>query len=160
MKPLLVGELNPYGSDPRMALYPRPRLAAGNRLRLHLGLTDRQYLDLFDRANLCVGRWSAGAARDKAWELFGEGYRLGRPAIILLGRKVTDAFRGSIIKDAYSNAMEACAEPFRVLDAVAPKIVLLPHPSGRSRAWNDPMARDKARALLRELGALPPLDSL
>jgi len=157
-KPLLVGELNPYGSDPRMALFPRPRLAAGNRLRLHLGLTDQQYLDLFDRANLCVGKWSTKEARSRALELFAEGYRLGRPAIVLLGAKVSAAFRSAVLKDAYSNSTEACAGFFRVLDAVGPKVVLLPHPSGRSRVWNDPTSRDKAREVLREAGALP--DSL
>ena len=39
-KILLVGEANPYGEDPKYALFPQPRRAAGNRLRLIFGLTD------------------------------------------------------------------------------------------------------------------------
>ena len=54
---LLVGEVNPYGADPRMALYHLPRGASGDRLREILGLDDATYIRRLSRVNLCTGRW-------------------------------------------------------------------------------------------------------
>lgn len=61
LRPILVGEANPYGGDPRYALYPLPENSAGGRLcRLILKLEVRQYLRSFDRRNLCATkRWIA-----------------------------------------------------------------------------------------------------
>lgn len=84
MKPLIVGELNPYGSDPRYALYHLPRHASGNRLREIMGLTDVEYSRGLDKVNLCVGRWSLTAARAACELLFKEQ----RPCFVLLGKKV------------------------------------------------------------------------
>jgi len=55
MRPVLVGEANPWGSDPFYALYPYPERYAGWRLcHLILGLYRRTYLGYFDRVNLCA----------------------------------------------------------------------------------------------------------
>ena len=70
MKPLLVGECNPYGPDPKYALYPYPRNSAGGRLcRVVFNLPTRVYLEAFDRVNLCATTWSQPAARKKAGEI-------------------------------------------------------------------------------------------
>lgn len=89
MRPLLVGESNPYGSDPRFALYPLPERSAGGRLcRLVLGMRMAEYLRAYDRANLCDGRWSAPTARSEAARL-----ATTRAApIVLLGARVASAF--------------------------------------------------------------------
>ncbi len=136
MRPLLVGELNPHGADPRYALYPYPPACAGARLRVILGLSLLSYLRRFDRANLCTGRWSIAEARRRAGEL----WQAGHPAAILLGARVCAAWGVAF-------------EPFsrtRRLDGGA-ALVILPHPSGRCRLWNEPGAADRARALLADI---------
>ena len=71
LRPLLVGELNPYQSveDSRYALYPYPDRSAGGRLcRLVMGLLHR-YIRAYARANLCSGKWSLPVARVRAGQL-------------------------------------------------------------------------------------------
>ena len=133
MNPLLVGEVNPYGADPAFALYPYPRGASGDRLREILGLTTAEYLRRFDRANLCSRKWDAAAARGRATDLLGE-----RPGgtFVLLGVKVQSAF-----------GVDRTREPHATF-------ITLPHPSGRSRAWNVPGARESARLALQSAGCL------
>ncbi len=141
MKPLLVGELNPYGPDETFALYPSPRGSAGQRLaEFVMGLDRADYLRRFDRANLCTFKWSVPAARERAGELL----QRDNPVLVLLGAKVAGAF-GQIF------------EPFTVRrTALASRtLVVLPHPSGLCRVWNEPNAVARARAALRLAGVLP-----
>ena len=149
-RPLLVGEDNPYClRDPDMALYPYPDGSAGWRLAVRImGLPRAEYLRRFDRVNLCAGRWSAGEARDRAKDLVSAGTP-HRPAIVLLGGKVCRAF-------------DVEFAPFTLLSrtALARCAVILPHPSGRSRAWNEPGAFERARAVLRDAGVLPPAEEI
>jgi len=146
MKPLLVGEANPYGGDPDYALYPHPRGCAGHRLcERVMGLTDREYLDRFDRVNLCPTEWSMKVARSEA-ERIVRRQDVCDFITVLLGARVCAAFMVPF-------------EPFqsRVMEIVdvRRRWVVLPHPSGLSRAWNAPGAYDRARAVLREAGVLP-----
>jgi hypothetical protein len=140
-KPLLVGEDNPYGSDPRYALYPAPKRSAGWRLcHLVLGLSVTQYVRGFDRVNLCARKWSTREAGESAQRIL-RGPR--DRAVILLGAKVTEAH-------GYAY------QPFAALGGGDfPRLICLPHPSGRSRAWNDPGAFARAREALTRVGALP-----
>ncbi len=125
MKPLLVGELNPYGADPRYALFPYPERSAGGRLCHKILATHRaDYLRSFDRVNLCTGKWTVAAARERATEL-----RCAPRPTILLGVKVCNAFGVAF-------------HPFEVVDGY----LVLPHPSGLCRLWNEPGAYDRARA--------------
>lgn len=127
---LLLGEANPYGADPAFALYPLPRGASGDRLRVILNLSTTTYLRIFDRRNLLEeGRWSAPRARDEVGNI-----RHRRR--VLLGEKVT-------------RAHGVAFAPFTSGKAGAVNYVILPHPSGRSRAWNDPDAPLLARAAVR-----------
>jgi hypothetical protein len=135
---LLVGELNPYQLEEkaRYALFPWPEASAGGRLcRVVLGLEPRRYIAAYARANLCSGRWSAPAARERARDL---ALRYFDRPIVLLGSRVADAFGLPF-------------EPFTHREG----FVLLPHPSGRCRAWQRPDAVDRARAVMRAAGALP-----
>jgi hypothetical protein len=148
MKPLLVGEQNPYGADPRLALYPLPKYASGARLARILGLSAHAYLQAFDRVNLCAGRWKFQEARMAAERIWRD--RSGG-VVVMLGAKVAAAF----------------AVPYTPLGAVmrvgpwvgthlrAPSYCILPHPSGRNRAWNAPESVELAREVMRRVGAMP-----
>lgn len=128
---ILVGELNPYGADPRYALYPLPEGASGWRLAKLLGMDTKTYLRAFERTNLCAGVWDRKRAMDSALRISGDK-RWRR--IVMLGRKVTVAFFGG--KDT--------PDPF----TSAGRYIILPHPSGRNLVWNRPGAAEEARALL------------
>lgn len=162
MKPLLVGENNPYGPDPHFALYPLPPQSAGGRLcRTILGLSRADYLTIFDRRNLLSQpKWSIRNARASADLIrrMVEKRELG-DHIILLGTKVAAAF-------------EIPYEPFKMFQTGRSSFwssdpfkrnvhfLVLPHPSGRCRAWNDPAAigraRDAVRAFVPELKEILP----
>jgi hypothetical protein len=147
-KPLIVGEANPYGGDPFYALYPAPDGCAGHRLcTLVLGLSRQKYLDYYDRTNLCPHRWSVRQAREEAERIWKESADI-RPAIILLGRKVAQAFHRGVVGPV--------PEPFSwTTNCTETKLVYLPHPSGLCRLWNEPGAFDRARGVVRDAGALP-----
>jgi hypothetical protein len=134
-KVVIVGELNPYHSDPAFALYHLPRQASGNRLREHLGLRDSTYAEI-PKVNLCTGKWSMKVARDER-----EKYREG--IFILLGAKVRDAFCGPpfFYAETYSHYLTPDKKQVSIT---------LPHPSGLNRKWNEPGARERARELLRK----------
>lgn len=146
MRPLLVGEVNPRSSDPRLALYPWPAGGAGARLAAHLGLSPREYLEKFDRANLwgeplpADTRATGAGGREAARELL----RRRRPrALVLLGRRVATAFG---FEDAKMFSL-------RVMQWKGASIwvAVVPHPSGRCREWNDPRARARLRELVDQL---------
>lgn len=146
MRPLLVGESNPRGADARFALWPAPEGCSGWRLCRLLGLTSEDYLARFARANLLTGggEWDARAAREEA------DRRLDDPAghgeLVLLGRRVQAAFRLSSsvepVRRLTTNFGRA-AGPFGA--GRAWRVVVLPHPSGLCRSWNDPAVVVAAR---------------
>ena len=132
---LLVGESNPYGADPRLALYPSPPGCAGARLCGILLMTGREYLQTFDRTNLLEGsRWSAPWARESANALSVGNRRRYR---VLLGARVAAAH----------------GVPFAPYTFRGPcgHWLILPHPSGRSRLWCEPGAAERARRLVLAL---------
>ena len=137
---VLVGVLNPYGANPRHALFCFPRGSSGERMqRLVLGMRRHEYIAL-ERHNLCVGKWSAPAARTRAAAIpRGEGR-----VLCLLGAQVAKAF---------GCTFEAYTQP-------ADDIIILPHPSGLNRMWSEAGAYQRARDLVAsvcpdlELGVL------
>ena len=139
---LLLGESNPYGSNPEFALYCYPPGCAGYRLHHILGLPQHQYLALH-RKNLCDGDWSKEQAKKRARELISSAapWRV----MVLLGRKVTETFEKVALRDVplvpFSSRM--CSPSLT--------LVSLPHPSGRNAAAWNLQARARARQLLREL---------
>lgn len=137
-KPVLVGELNPYGPDPRWALWPDPPGCAGGRLcHVVLAMEVLRYLDTFDRVNLCTGRWSKADAQDAARRVM-----RGWGRIVALGAKVAGAFGVPF-------------EPFTVkslsVDQDECIVAVLPHPSGRSRIWNGVGSYQRARDTVASL---------
>lgn len=145
MKPLLVGEQNPYGSDPRYALWPKPERSAGGRLcRLILGIEMMAYLRTFDRVNLCAGSWSHREAVERASALMArpiDKTDLDTPPriIILLGSKVCRAFQVPFVPFTEDSTIgDPCL-----------RVLILPHPSGLCRVWNMPDSYERARQTLR-----------
>lgn len=131
---LLVGESNPYGSNPDFALYPYPDNSAGHRLCTRvLNMSRAAYLKEFDRTNLCAGKWSMKEARDSAAKL-----RLSRIGIVALGSKVSRAFGLKF-------------EPFKLVESSGVFFAVLPHPSGLNRIWNDPLNYSAAKVCVDNL---------
>jgi len=144
---LAVGELNPYGADPRCALLHLPRQAAGNRLRLIMGLSDGDYLRHVARVNLCDGRWSGDSAEGKSRRLL---FYTDYEVFVLLGAKVREIFDGprAFGRMSWSPLSDGIDAPSERV-AIPPKILVgLPHPSGRCRAWNDSSSITRAREVL------------
>lgn len=143
-KPLLVGESNPYGPDPAFALYPLPESSAAGRLCSRvMGLSRGRYLRSFDRANLCAGEWSMREARSRARDLLS----VPRSLYVLCGAKVARAF-GVDYEPLSRIGVGGLLIPTATL-------LVIPHPSGLCRFWNEPGAFERARAFLRENGVLP-----
>jgi hypothetical protein len=145
-KILLVGESNPYGSDPRYALYHEPPNAAGHRLqRRILGVDAREWYLPMWRTNLCTGDFSIDDATHRARELIAADAPWN--VVVMLGRKVATAFAlpgSNFALRPFGNAVSVgFAKVFLTIS--------LPHPSGRNSAiWTRP-AILRARALLAEL---------
>lgn len=146
-KPVLVGESNPYGADPKFALFPMPRNSAGARLCYDImDLPRHRYLAMYDRVNLCAGKWNMKEARERA-----DGLRHIRRKFVLLGRKVCDAFGIDFEPFTIQHRMTSAAvESILKVPHDEWAFVVLPHPSGRNRLWNDPSAFHKAEAILIE----------
>lgn len=142
-KPLIVGEVNPYGGNPRYAMYPLPKWSAGGRLcRVIMGLTPKEYLRRFDRVNLCTGKWNRTDALAKAHQILNSRED---GVLILLGNRVAAQFGVKYRQWVFSTVRYGCS---------GHRMVILPHPSGKNRAWNDPLALRQAQAALREAGVL------
>jgi hypothetical protein len=151
MKPLLVGESNPYQTDPeegrRFALYPDPPHSAGGRLCGEiLGLTERDYLRMFDRTNLCGVKWNQREAAEEANRLVEA--RSAGDLILCCGARVAGAFGFVFLPFTIGQFDSLLAS--RV--AGWPRAAILPHPSGRNRIWNDPGSIELFRLTLRRLG--------
>jgi hypothetical protein len=108
-----------------------------------MGLTNfDDYLKNYARFNLCDGKWSLPKARDRAdrlnhWEV------AGQVPFVLLGAKVCSAFAIEFRPFSY-HAAEVYGRPF----------VILPHPSGRCRLWDESGAMGNAREVLAAAGVI------
>lgn len=100
---------------------------------LILGMQTDKYIESFERTNLCSGKWNLHVAKKRAHEFTSYGGTL-----ILLGSKVARAFEFRPF------------EPFTVHDDGG-KTLILPHPSGLNRLWNEPGAITRARGLVSHL---------
>ncbi len=152
MKPLLIGMNNPHSTDPDFDLFPRPAGVAGHRLWCMMAeaadgyFPTWEYVKAFDRVNLVRGEWSRPAATLKAGTMLANGVGLNRP-VVLLGNEVVLAFKrgGMNLEDValFKWVGPSKAFPWRVAH--------IPHPSGRSHTWNDPVVRQRAAVFLKDL---------
>jgi hypothetical protein len=141
VKILLVGELNPYRSGDDFDLFPDPPGCAGWRLAQILGLSTSAYLRRFDRTNLVRGeKWSMAEARAAA-------AKIEHPRRVLLGRRVASAF----------GVGDGLAMPFLHVHLGGEywKGLVIPHPSGRNRAWSDSTLAHRVREAVEMLDRDP-----
>lgn len=143
---LVVGEDNPYGADPQFALYPMPTGCSGYRLCHDVfAITQLRHLGLW-RANLCEGKWSTKAARERVRQLFVP--EAPWTTAVLLGKKVREVVTKTLDADGVLGNFEA--DYYRGVDGEQFLLIALPHPSGRNLAWNQPSVRANARRVLAE----------
>lgn len=131
---ILVGESNPYGNDPRYALFDLPERAAGYRLRTLIFGVRRTTYARFHRVNLCDGEWNLKEAQERVATVRAD---LPSATFVLLGEKVKQAFKFSYMM------------PFVASSEGGQRFIFLPHPSGRNREWNRVGAFERARVLLQ-----------
>lgn len=132
---LLVGEMPGPRTSPALPMFPYPASSAGGRLwamsRMPLGA----YLGRVVRVNLFRDyrpTWATGPARDMAADILTK--LAGTEArVVLCGRRVQSAFHsGEVV-------------PFERFSIGSVELIGIPHPSGRSRAHNDPEVRRRTR---------------
>lgn len=151
MKPLLVGEANPYGGPPGNALIPDPPHCAGwNLCHKILQLSESEYYKRFDRVNLCHREWKVLEARRKADDVSRD-----ERTFVLFGAKVASVFAWLLGRDDFKPFTYHVEFPDDAPTKFGKRTyVILPHPSGLSRAWGQPGAFERARSVLREAGVL------
>ena len=144
---VLVGEANPYGGDPRYALYCEPRNSAGGRLCFDiLRMSRNEYVRTFGRVNLCPSKWSAPTARARALEL-----ALGGAPLVLFGAKVCSAFGMSFDPFTIGSLIGRFPEGRIGERVVKFTCAILPHPSGLCRRWGEPPGQTENFARARKL---------
>jgi len=142
---LVVGEMPGRGTRPELPMLPCPATSAGGRLMIMSGLPSAEYVGRLGRINVYErhGAWSARLARGEALAQV----RLPRTLpgrVVLCGRRVLDVF----------DPGRPFWEPF-VLEH-GRWYVGAPHPSGRSRVYNDRAERDRVRRVLRWAAGVEP----
>ena len=143
---LLVGEQPPAGGNPRLPLWSWPKNCAGARLFRMSGMSVDDYLTRLARVNLHFGpttQWCAGWARSRAEDLLASLPAAGT-RVVACGVRARDAFG---LAEWFTPA-DAAQGDLAVPEDFA-QVVAVPHPSGRSRAYNDQAARDECGRWVR-----------
>lgn len=165
-KTIILGMNNPYGKDPKFALYPAPERCAGWNLWKMLAdyaqanhgekVWRNDYADCFDRRNLLTGTdWNqkeARAAAAPALQSFG-----GRRVIVLGAQpaaalELPRTWAGQWMDYQIQREVPALFSDFASSEIVADRFsyTCLPHPSGRCREYNVDGMKEKAGRLLYE----------
>lgn len=138
---LLIGQAPGPNSDPDLPLYPLPAGKSGGRLAAYMGIDYSEYLMRFDRANLLYEH----PGRHRSNDYFPD--RLARVAaeamlqvlegrrLVALGRETGDALGYPLL--GY-HSWTRCPR-------WGVRIAVAPHPSGRSRWYNDEGNQREAR---------------
>ena len=152
---LVVGENNPYSVDPKYALWPDPPRSAGGRLcRVILGMRVADYVGAFERVNLLSeAKWSAKKAGEAADDVLDDIARYQGAFVYLKSpRKFAPRVRLILLGQKVAKAFGLKFEPFKAVGTMTGGVdfLMLPHPSGRCRIWNDRLSIVRARAAVTE----------
>lgn len=124
---LVIGECPGPNSHWALPLFPWPYESSAGRLMAMSKLSPAQYLGGLYRRNLVDDqRWLGSAARNRARELLTALFDHSRKLrVVLLGLKVADAFgvRGEFWSPTRLDSRQ--------------RVVVVPHPSGLNRMYND-----------------------
>jgi len=135
--PVILGMNDPSGTAVLSSAVPG---SAGSRLlalAILGGLTARQYEEGFERRNLLdTKRWSSGRARASAERMVAS---LEGREVVVLGREVWRAFSPRSV--GYFTWVHHHGATWH----------LIPHPSGRNLAYNNPDIRRRAADVLRRV---------
>ena len=142
----VIGMNNPRSDDPTHSLTTQPPGGTGHRLwqmaRARTGIDEADWLRMTDRRNLCAGEWN----REEAWHKAREWYpELRDRTTVLLGADVSAQFplsMGGIL--TWGREMGTPPAPARPW-------ILIPHPSGMNRWYNDAGNRAAVEVLLADL---------
>jgi hypothetical protein len=147
---LLVGEQPKPGGNPKLPLWPFPKNSAGARLFLMSGMQLIDYFRLLARVNVSrnvVARWNANGARQRGLYIL-RGLPDGT-RVVACGARARDALG---VPDFFRpQAMYTGMEDMVQDGGVGPRVevVAIPHPSGRTRDYNDPDNRKLAGSYVR-----------
>ncbi len=157
VRPLLIGQAPGPNTNPDLPLFPVPSTSAGGRLAELTGLSRGEYVKRFERINLLPefpgktkkeDKFPAAQARFAAQIM--RPFLAGR-TVVLVGRGVANAF-GLDPNIKFHNwfvhpVKRRC--PIAKDDWFA-RVVIIPHPSGRSRWYNEDGNRALAEAFWAE----------
>lgn len=126
---LLVGEQPKPGGNPKLPLWPWPKNCAGARLHAMSKMKLIDYFKLLARVNVArqpVARWNANGARDRGVQILEK--LPGGTRVVACGARARDALG---VGEFFRPITHARA-------GMQIEIVAIPHPSGRTRDYNDP----------------------
>lgn len=137
---LIVGENPGRKTHPSLPLFPWPTTSSAGRLVSMAEVTPGEYLSGLYRRNLCDtrGEFDLDDARERAREILTALFDLPKAfRVVLCGSKVARAFDVD--------------RPFWVSGRLESRqrFVVIPHPSGLNRVYNDRSARRNTRDWMR-----------
>lgn len=147
MKPVILGLNNPHSSDPKKALGTEPVGSAGHRLwlmvkcaanRAGLDFEENDYLGTFDRRNL---------SNEKFFD-YQEAKRQ-RPEVLASIRSRTVVMCGTGVLRALG--LSHTGFHLDMQQGVGFTYYTIPHPSGLTRDYNDPLVRARVGDLMLRL---------
>lgn len=144
----LIGLLNPHSGKAANALSTQPRGASGWRLYCMFadvsGKTEADYMAGFRRYNLALKTVPPAKYVERAKRLITDDYIPKGEHVVLLGAVVKEAFEKALVTDF-------ATEPFVGVSFAGRTWYYMPHPSGLTRAYNDPAVRRRAGLLLTKI---------
>lgn len=154
-KLLIVGQ-QPQSNDKNDPLSPDNPMWSGYRLMQMAGLTAQEYRDVFERININyeAEKTFRTSSLQKARAV--EIYKTLHPedTLIILGSGVLKCFRG-LVGDLEPCELYCTRYGPRGAEKQGHSVIMIPHPSGLNRWYNDPSNTARAAACLRALATAP-----
>lgn len=134
----IIGMNNPYGSVPGRALWPEPPGSTGHRLweltAARTGASPMDYARAFHRYNLVQRGEFRRDAAEKRWKQIERDLLDEFDTLLLLGAEVRRAMGLT-----------------HQLLTITPRLIVIPHPSGRNLWYNNPVNRLVVEIIMEEL---------